>query len=679
MVRPIPARPAARVLSYAIALQTVAVLAAHAGPGGGGSSGGAAPPPQVLHVEPVVVTATKRETPADRVGSSVTVIEGEELRRGESRDVLEALRDVPGVSVVQTGGRGGPTSLFVRGGESDHNLVLVDGVQVNFGGGAFDFANLTSDGVDRVEIVRGPLSALYGSDALASAIHIRTRRGSEESGGRLAFEAGTHRTFEESASVSGGGDRLGYTLAFGRHDTDGIERRNDEAESTTARLRADWTPIDRAALGLTAWYTDAELGEPADFVSGVRGGFPPVDPNQESTARDLILGVDGAVEASEHWEHHWQLGYTDRRQRFRDELDPIPSDFSDSEFETRERRFSADYRQLVRVPMGRLARGVLTLGVEWESQRFRQETESRMPGSPATFERVEAARRTLAPYAQAEVALGERLFLTGGARIDGNSEYGTVVSPVGSAVLRISEHALRLHASVGRGFKEPTFLETFGSSFVAGNPDLDPERSLSFEVGVDQTLWDGRIEWFATAFETRFEDLIAFTGSFGTPDVGFENVQRARSRGVELGFRVRVTRRLQAGLSYTHLRTKVVDGGGLDSSGFEPGEPLLRRPAHSGSFFVDFRSESLEARLSGTLVGSRIDRDFGVFPEERVRNPGYVKLDLSASYPVYHHAGTGAELRLRGVVENLLDDDFEEAFGIRSPGIEARGGVELRF
>ncbi len=168
-------------------------------------------------------------------------------------------------------------------------------------------------------------------------------------------------------------------------------------------------------------------------------------------------------------------------------------------------------------------------------------------------------------------------------------------------------------------------------------------------------------------------------GPLRSSRAGYENVQGAESRGLELGLQARLGSHVRAGLSYTFLHTEVSDDGGLESSAFVEGEPLLRRPRHSGSFFLAFASERLDARLGGTVVGSRLDRDFGVIPEVRVRNPGYVKLDLSASYRIYRHPGTGAELRLRGVVENLLDEDFEEAFGFPAPGLEARGGLELRL
>lgn len=637
-----------------------------------------ATPPPPEDVETIVVTASRRETPLERVGASVTVLDGDDLERSESRDLLETLADVPGVTVVQTGSRGGVTSLFVRGGESDHNLVLVDGIEVNRGGGAFDFANLTIDGVERVEIVRGPLSGLYGSDALSSAIHVITRRGEGPRRGALAFSGGSHGTFEETLSVSEGFDRFGYAVSLGRYDTEGLERRNNGVWNTSARLRADWAPSDALHLGATTWYTESAFDVPFDFVPGVRSGFAPVDPDQGRRTRELVVGVDGSFEAAAWWTHRLRVGLASARERSFDGLDAIPSDSSERETVSRERRLVADYGQVLRFPAFGRADAVLTWGIELEKEWFRQRTEAQTPGASPSKSRARASRETLGAYGQLELGVAEQLFLAAGVRLDENSEFGSFTSPFASAVWRIPGTRTRLRASLRRGFRQPAFSENFGSAFVAGNSDLDPERAFSFELGVDQTLFDGRLRLYATGFETRYSDLITFTGGLGS-GATFENVQSTEAKGIEAGFEMRIGAGVRAGAWYTRLETTVTDAGGSANSAFVEGESLLRRPGHAGAFFVEYASERFDARLSGTVVGSRIDRDFGVFPERRVRNPGYVKVDLRLSRQVFRHAGSGSALRLVGVVENLLDEDYEEAFGFRAPGIEARGGFELRF
>ncbi|MCI0436205.1 MAG: TonB-dependent receptor plug domain-containing protein [Gemmatimonadetes bacterium] len=194
---------------------------------------------QPTELDPIIVTATRLETPFDQIPASVSVVEGEEIERQQITDTLEALRDIPGVTIVQTGSRGSQTSLFVRGGEADFNQVLIDGVKVNEPGGAFDFSDLTTDGLDRIEMVRGPQSALYGSDAVTSVVQLFTRRGDGPLAARLGFVGGSFETFEEHAGISGGTERYGYAIDVGRIDTDGILDINNRYGNTTVASRFD--------------------------------------------------------------------------------------------------------------------------------------------------------------------------------------------------------------------------------------------------------------------------------------------------------------------------------------------------------------------------------------------------------------------------------------------------------
>ncbi len=632
-------------------------------------------PPKV-EVKEIVVTATRREVPMEQVGQSVTVLGTEEIERRQARDVLELLRDVPGLSIVQTGSRGGTTSLFVRGGEADYNLVMIDGVQVNRGGGQFSFASLTADNVERIEIVRGPTSSLYGSDAISSAINIVTKRGRGPPKADLILMAGSYRTFEERLVVSGGEEAFGYSFSLGRYDTNGLLSLNNDAENTSGKIRFDVDLAPNLMLSATVAYIDSEFHFPTDFVSGE--GFPAIDPRQGQETQELVFGIETGYLPFSWWEHRVKVGVYDFTNRDFDPLDPIPSDTADRQTLSEERRISLDYRQVLHAEPWDGVVSALTIGFELESQEFSQNRSSITATGTQSTTFADEFRRTLAGYAQEELSVDDRLFLTLGVRVDDNSEFGSSTNPRTSLAYLIPSIGAKFRAAAGTGIKEPRFIENFGSGNIQGNPDLDPERSFSWETGADLGLWGDDVLFSATYFQNKYDDMISRVGSLlsGT----FENIQEAVSYGLETSLRVRLTTELRLGVSYTFLRTRVVDDGGMTSTDFVEGEDLLRRPRHSGSFFVETVLEDLEINLSGTVVGPRIDRDFAISPSgARVRNDGYVKVDLAASYRVYADAEKRREIKLRLLVQNLLDDEYEEAVGFEAPGINALAGVQVSF
>ena len=624
-------------------------------------------------IDELVVTATRRATPRGELAASVSVLDGETIELEQTRDVLELLRDVPGFSIVQTGSRGGTTALFVRGGESNHNLVLVDGVQVNGGGGEFDFSNLSADGIERIEVVRGPAAALYGSDAVASVIHVITARGAGPTRTSFRALAGSDRTHEVAASLSGSTERVGYALNVGRYATDGTISLNNDAENSSFRGRLDFSVSDDLDIGLSSSFTASRFDFPTDFVMGVPGGFPAVDPDQGRKSFEWYNSLN-ATYAHDVFTHRLTIGWVRNRFDDFDGLDSIPSDFSDSKTRTREVRKAVDYSVSFEGPALGSIRSDALLGLEYERQNF-----TRSDRRDATRTASAEDRRNRAVFAQIGLSL-DSLFLTASARLDTQSEQGTTFTPAVSLAYVLPGGQTKLRASLARGFKEPTFRESFGSSAtVVGNEGLRPETSRSFEIAVERTALAGALQVSAAYFRLDFEDLIAFVGRIG-PGRGtsFENVQESRSQGLEVELRYDLSDSIRVGASYTRLRTRVLDGGRVGGTGFQPGEDLLRRPVHSGSFYATFSGEDWNVRTSGTVVGPRIDRDFGFDSSGvRVRNPDYVKVDVAARYRFVRSAG-GSELWLLLRAENVLDDEYDEAFGFEAPGRRVLVGLEVR-
>ena len=625
-------------------------------------------------VEQIVITGTRRELPISQVPLSLSVLDQETLALDQARDVAELLREVPSFSLIRTGSRGGTSSAFVRGGESDHNLILVDGVQVNRGGGTYDLSHLFSDGLERIEVVRGPASALYGSDAVASVIQLVTRRGEGPMNGAVRALYGSDGTYEIGASLLGGSDRVGYSIHAGRYATDGLSSLNNDADTWSFRTRLDYQPSESVSVRLTASQSDDEFNFPTDFV--FLQGFPAVDPSQGQKTRELASGLEVGVVASERVEHRFNIGWTDAEDIFFDPDDGVlvdgsPIDFGDAKSRNKERRLSGEYRLLWDASILTAAKTFVTLGLEYERETF--------DASDRFAAGIDEDRRTSSTYLQTDWTVFQNGSLSLGARLDDNSKFGTELSPSGALAWSFPASGTRVHASAARGIKAPTFGENLGfPCFSAGNHELATETSKSGEIGVEQSFWDERGTIALTSFRTDYDRLISFvSGPMGALGQ-FQNVQDVRSQGTELELRLALTERIRFQASYTSLRTRTRDPGAAESLSFMRDEELLRRPTHSGAASLAYAGERFEGRLSATFLGARADRDDRPATPARIRNDDFVKVDLSGSYLVAS-SGRSAQTRLLVRIENLFDEEYEEAFGFESAGFQILAGVELRF
>lgn len=657
---------------------------------GPGSASGQMPglvPEEAVELGPVVVTATKTEVPVKQVAASVTVITKEEIAARQVTQVSDLLRDVPGLSVRQQSSRGSIVTIFPRGGNSNFNLVLIDGVKVNDAGGFYNFGDLSTDNIERIEIVRGPHSALYGSDAMGSVVQIFTKRGKGTPRVETSFAGGNLKTFEEKLNLSGGTGHFDYSLALGRSDTDGSLPINNHFGETTVSWRGGFVLDKVLDLSLTGRYTDNHLNFPTET-----GGDRPfnqrgiLDPNQSSDQQRLVLSGKASHSLTPWWQQTLQAGYYRHQSAFDDPFDPFdphtgqPLDFSAFHSTNEERRVSADYFWNLTAPTVLDVSTLFTAGFAFEREEFEQRaaaTETDFPSSSVN----EANRDNKAGYLQGQFDWKKQLFLTAGFRIDGNSTFGTEVTPRVSAAWIVPYLRTKLRGSYGEGIKEPSFVENFGdgSQFVVGNPNLRPERTKSWEVGLDQPVLHGLADFSVTYFHNRFDDLIAF---IFTPTSGcsgsFCNVQKARAEGVELAATIHPGYGLTIGGAYTFLDTKVLDDGGIGGVVLPKGEPLLRRPRHAGTLSIDHMWRRLHTSLTATFVGDRPDifTDPATFETRRVTAEGYKTVDLAASYTLLKDARHLRELTLFGKIQNLFDNDYQQVFGFSTPGITALFGLK---
>ncbi len=639
---------------------------------------GPSPPPLMLTLRipevehQIVVTATRTEAAVPQVGASMTILTREQLSRDGIATVAEALRKVPGLALVQSGGQGQLTSAFVRGGESDYTKVLLDGIPLNDPGGSYNFANLSATAIDRIEIVRGPQSALFGSDAIAGVIQIFTHRAREDGISptpRLLLEGGTFSSFRYAGGVSGRGERLDYSTSFSRTDTDN-DVLNGSFNEATFTVNAGFITSQKTALRAIFRSEAGRAGVPGPWA------FRRPEPDEHFERRDLSGGLEFTHFAAISWNQKLSYTVNDSRQFSEDPGDsgsfvsefeghraPFVSLDSPFQFLNHTSRQKINYQSDIVMPRGHL----LTAGADYER-------ESGTIGDPQSL--TEAVRNNFGFFAQDQWAVQNRLFAAAGVRLENNDSFGFFAAPRLSLAFHAHQPSAgsalgltKIKGNFGLGIKEPTLVESFSQSpFFRGNPDLRPEKSVSFDAGIEQHFGAGSSLLELTYFDNRFRDQVGFvTTDFTTFEGSFFNIGKTRARGVESALRLDLSPRWEAGGAYTFLNSRVLESTSPDPV-FAPGQELFRRPRHSG--YVDLRWKPGSWTLGATaiLVGRRVDSDFSGLG--LTRNPGYGVLNLLLSHRL------SDSISWFVLVNNALDKEYMEVLGY--PALRAHFRIGLR-
>ena len=619
-------------------------------------------------VAPVVVTATRVPITIDASPSAVTVLSGDALQREGVTYVGDALRRVPGVAIAQTGSFGGTTSLFLRGGESKYVKVLIDGVPVNDPGGAFDLATLTTDNVDRIEVVRGPASVLYGADAVTGVVQIFTRHGAGRPRVSVAARGGRYGTVDVDGDVSGALSSGDYSIGVAQHYTNGIYPFNSAFRNNVASGAVRFLPDERSTLRLTFRYTDYAYHYPTNSSGAV------VDSNSMRSEDRTAIGIDASRMLGDRVTAHVALasnvtaGGTDDPQQAN-----IASSFTSVDDV---RRRSANVWFDARLPLT----ATLSVGAQREQEDERSESQS-VFGTFESTSLFRASRVNDAVYAQVLSSPLSSVTMTVGGRYDHNERFGHFATyrAAGSWAITAST---RMRGSIGSAFREPTFFENYATGFVTGNPQLVPERSASWEAGIEQRLFADRLSLGVTHFHQRFRGMIDYTGDTTICGASYCNVARARATGQEMEARVGVVGGLTVEANLTHLDTRVLRAGFDTSTGglFRDGEQLVRRPRTSwGTGISWFSRWGASAELRAQYVGERSDKDYSDFPARSVVLPAYTLLDFATEVPVTRaRAGlSDASVTLR--VNNLTDKRYTSVFGFETPRRQLLGGVRLGF
>jgi vitamin B12 transporter len=580
--------------------------------------------------EEIVVTASALPERVDDTPASVTVITHEDIGTRAARDVSDVLREVPGVVVARIGSAGHQTSIFTRGSNPAHTLVMWNGIAINtpfFGG--YDWGQFSTSGIEQIEIVRGPYSALYGSDAMAGVVNILTVP--TRSGFQASIEGGGHGLFNAQVAGSHVDGGLLLSGAFESRRDDGFAE-NDDFDQQSANVALRWTSAAQFSIGLTARYTTYDLGVPTNLNFALDQLVPSLDRRQDGNERQIAIPIEQTFGS---FRYELLLAENHREDTLDDPGDPFGPFFQTTDSRTRRARLTTRTKTFL---------GTIVAGAEGANTVVDDVT-----NFGPNFLDKEREERSLFIEDRYSRNLGaSRLELSAGLRYDDYDTFGSETSPRIAAAWIAGRNKFR--AAYGEAFRAPSVGELY--SPFGGNTELRAERSRSIEAGIDHSFDRGGVVSL-TLFHDKYRDLIT--------NAGFElaNVGRASARGVEVSAQGPVTATVNGGITYTYLDTEQY-GSGLE---------LLRRPRHSGSAFVSVRHGISQLNVIVLRTGERADI-LPVLPFTRTSNRAHTTVDANVQFDL-------GRFTPYVKIENLTDVEYEEVRGYVSPSRRAVLGVRF--
>ena len=592
--------------------------------------------------EEIVVTATRLPILEDESPASVSVVTAGEIEQRQVRRVADALREVPGVTVTQSGAPGQLTSVFTRGLRSEHTQVLLDGIPINQGlAGLFNFADLTVDNIDRIEVVRGPQSTLYGPRALAGAIQIFTRQGSGTPTGTATIEGGSFETLRGAFASQGSFRQFDYSVGLSGLTTEN-DRPNNEYRLENGIANVGWSPNEQLRIGSLFTYSLADTGNPNSI-------FNPKPIDNFLTERWLV-GPRINFKPADWWDHQLILAYDHERQ-----VNDPNEDFFVGPTRALFKRFTFDYQNNARVASWL----TLTTGTFYSDVEAGQERPfiSQQFGPQPTFISDETEQASV--FAQASFHPVKDLNLVAGGRFDHFNQFGDIWTYRFAGSYRIAPTDTTLHASVATGFSPPSSQDKiFGNNF-----GLEPERNRGWDAGFEQRLWNGRVQFGATYFHNRLSNVIGFNGLFETLNLG-----AARTQGVETELKLRPMQDLTLTATYTYLDAEKTSAADINQP---QGARLPRRPRHEGYASASYLwFGRLRTTVEGKFVSAREELTFGG-PNFDIED--YAFVNLAAEYEINRNVS------VFGRINNVTDEQYAEVFGFPALGRGAYGGVRLSF
>jgi len=616
-----------------------------------------------LHHE-IVVTASRIATPLKEIATSVTIITKQELEQTKKATIIEVLQEVLGISILQSGPVGSSASVMLRGANSEHTLVMIDGVEVNdpiTPARTYDFSHLRVEGIERVEILRGPQSTLYGSDAMAGVINIITKKGQGKPRFHLSSLGGSYGTFSGTAGLTGNIKRLHYSFWASSLTSQGFSAANAALEGNTEAdgyknlslsARAGYKASDNIDLDFSARFIDTKSD--IDNYGSAFGD----DPNNIQTYDSLYLkGHIRGLFLKNRWEQKLALSYVNS-----DRETDNPTD--------EQHPFDAD-RSLYKSSLIKLdwqnnlflhKSNTLTFGAEYQQEQGESTYHSESIWGPSTsFFPLKKAHNT-GIYIQDQMRLAGVFFMTAGMRLDTHSQSGRSTTYRIAPAFFIQPTNTKLKATFGTGFKSPSLYQLYAPGNIwgpIGNENLKPEEATSWDLGIEQDLWNGKVRLGGTYFSNCFENLMEYDYT-----QGYINIAKASSKGVELFLEFAPAENLAFSVSYSNIVAKNQNTG----------ESLLRRPKDkfTANLNVRFLAKA-RLRLSLTHIGARDDQEWIDWISTRVQMDPFSLLNCTISWDILPNI----QLYIR--MENILDQQYELIKGYGTPGLSAYGGFKIQL
>ncbi|MBC8206081.1 MAG: TonB-dependent receptor [Kiritimatiellaeota bacterium] len=581
----------------------------------------------------IVVTATRTPVEITTIGSSLSVISESDIQRYQTRTVFDAVNTAPGVSFNQNGGAGQPSSVYIRGSKAEHVKIYIDGVAINdptTTANLPDMAHLNTDNIEQIEVLRGPQSTLYGSDAIGGVINIRTKRGAGKPIHFIDMEAGSFNTFRTAIGSQGGADTVDYNVSVSRFETEGYSAMNGSGEedgykNTTIQSRIGIQPLENARIDFIVRHVDAE----GDYDDAYAVN-PPADKSRFDTDQ-TFLRTEGTLSLFDGiWEQKAGLSLTD-----------IDRDYSWGGYNGK--ILTADWQNDILLN----EMNTLTAGAEWEQESYLDSFGGKYNDESVGF------------YLQDQIQIGENFFGTAGIRHEEHQQVGQADTYRLIGTYLIDESGTKLKASWGTGFRAPSLYQLY-APYGTGNASLKPEESEGWEAGFEQTLIKDKLTGGITYFQSHLENTISYYDSDPTDYISGMYVQSAsvNTRGLETFLDWTATDSIKVRLNHTWL-----DVEDQDPSRYAE----LRKPEHEFNAQVDFQAtDKLNLYLRGSYVGKRDDVG-GVVLDE------YITLDIGGGYQVT------SNLLVYARIENLTDEDYELVDGYGTAGISAYAGAKFTF
>ncbi len=622
---------------------------------------------------PITLSTTKVGIPTHEIGTAATVITRRQIQQMQPFSLTEVLRTVPGVDVVQNGYLGATSSIFMRGMNAGHTLILLDGVRLNdpiAPDRTFSFIDqISPDAVERVEVLRGPQNSLYGSDAMGGVINIITRQG--ETGKPTLYAkitAGSQGALQEDLAVRGQwSDKLksfwhmtrqdvrGISAASSRYGMTSFGTRYNNAEpdgfhNTSIMGRTEFTPRKNLTLDLVTLLTRARY----DLDSS--GGYMGDDPNFTGTNRILTLSGGSRLKLFDNrYEQVTRIAFTDNRRENLNEADAFSTYKSHDRYSGK--LLNLDFQNNFYLHRSNTLTAGLNLQHEWGNSYYHDAF------FPTTFNTRSATNTAF--YVQDHIQLWNRWFTTLGYRLDHHNRFGGSHNFRAASTYVLPKTGTRLKGSLGTGFKAPTLSQLYGN--FGPNPNLKPETSLGWDAGIEQGLFAQKIQLGATVFQNQVKNLIDFKEIAPFTSL-YYNVNQARTQGLETYLTSQPFSCLQLRASYTYTDTKTL------SAGANQGDPLLRRPRNKLSLNINYHpTNRLNVNLDITHTGDRSDVYFSpvTFSSRTLKLKAYTLINLALEYTLTDH------VTLYGRLVNLLDTPYETVKGYGAPRISAYGGLKL--